>query len=64
MKMLSNASKKHPIKQPLQAKGFSFPLLSECRLSILDNKLLDLVISLGCSRLKTRLLRKVLHVSI
>ena len=64
MKMLSNASKTHPIKQPLQAKGFSFPLLSEYRLSILDNNLLDLVISLGCSRLKTRLLRKDLHVSI
>ena len=64
MKMLSNASKTQPIMQPLQAKEFSFPLLSECKLSILVNRSLDLVISLGCSRLKTRLLRKDLHVSI
>jgi hypothetical protein len=64
MKMMSNASKTQPIMQPLQAKGFSFPLLSECKLSILVNRSLELVISLDYSRLKTRLLRKDLHVSI
>jgi hypothetical protein len=64
MKMMSNTSETQPIMQPLQAKGFIFPLLSECKLSILDNRSLELVISLDYSRLKTRLLRKDLHVSI
>ena len=64
MKIMSNASKAQPKMQPLQAKGFIFPLLSECKLSILVNRSLELVISLDYSRLKTRLLRKDLHVSI
>jgi hypothetical protein len=64
MKMLSKAKNTITIMQPLQAKGFSFPLLSEYILSILINKILELLISLGYSRLKTRLLRKDQHVSI